>query len=80
MNFSGNSVDGAALRVRKVFASQRAAFKADLYPLADRRREKIKTLKRQISCYQDVLADAMNYSYDTAPNANRRCAVPMRAV
>jgi len=55
MNLSGNSTDGAALRVRKVFASQRAAFEADPYPLAERRREKIKALKRQISRYQAVL-------------------------
>ena len=63
MNLSGNSTDGAALRVRKVFASQRAAFEADPYPLAERRREKIKALKRQISRYQDVLADAMSTDF-----------------
>jgi len=40
MNLSGNSTDGAALRVRKVFASQRAAFEADPYPLAERRERK----------------------------------------
>src|SRR4030095_10305449 len=63
MNLSGNSMDVAALRVREVFASQRAAFEADPYPLADRRREKIKALKRQISRYQDVLADAMSKDF-----------------
>src|SRR5258705_755929 len=63
MNLSGNSMDGAALRVREVFASQRAAFEADPYPLADRRREKIKALKRQISRYQDVLAEAMSKDF-----------------
>ena len=63
MNLSGNSMDGAALRVRNVFASQRAAFEADPYPLADRRREKIKALKRQISRYQDVLANAMSKDF-----------------
>jgi len=63
MNLSGNSMDVAALRVRGVFASQRAAFEADPYPLADRRREKIKALKRQISRYQDVLADAMSKDF-----------------
>jgi hypothetical protein len=59
MNSSGNSMDGAALHARHMFASQRAAFEADPYPLADRRREKIRALKRQISRYQDVLANAM---------------------
>ena len=63
MNLSANSMDVAALRVREVFASQRAAFQADPYPLADRRREKIKALKRQISRYQDVLADAMSKDF-----------------
>src|SRR6478672_5135018 len=63
MNLSGISMDVAALRVREVFASQRAAFEADPYPLADRRREKIKALKRQISRYQDVLADAMSTDF-----------------
>ena len=63
MNLSGNSMDVAALRVREVFASQRAAFQADPYPLADRRRERIKALKRQISRYQDVLADAMSKDF-----------------
>jgi hypothetical protein len=63
MNAPGNSMDGAALRVRNVFASQRAAFEADPYPLADRRREKIKALKRQISRYQDLLADAMSKDF-----------------
>src|SRR4029077_5653031 len=66
MNLSGNSMDGAGLRVREVFASQRAAFEADPYPLADRRREKIKRLKRQISRYQEVLAAAMSNSHDAA--------------
>ena len=63
MNVSGNSMDGAALRVRKVFASQRTAFKADPYPLAEPRRLKIKALKRQLSRYQDVLADAMSKDF-----------------
>jgi hypothetical protein len=52
MNSPGNSMDGAELRVRSVFASQRAAFEADPYPLADWRREKIKALNRQISRYR----------------------------
>ena len=63
MNSSANSMDVAALRVREVFASQRAAFQADPYPLADRRREKIKALKSQISRYQDVLAEAMSKDF-----------------
>jgi coniferyl-aldehyde dehydrogenase len=63
MNSSGNSMDSAATRIRKVFAAQRAAFKADPYPLAERRRVKIKALKRQISRYQDVLTDAMSKDF-----------------
>jgi coniferyl-aldehyde dehydrogenase len=43
--------------------SQRAAFEADPYPLADRRRERIKAPKRQISRYQDVLANAMSKDF-----------------
>ena len=73
MNSPGNSMDGAALRVRNVFASQRAAFEADPYPLADRRREKIKALKRQISRYQDVLANAMSKDFGfRAPTESKR--------
>jgi len=57
MNLSGNSMNVAALRVREVFASQRAAFEANPYPLADRRREKIRALKRQISRYLGVAGE-----------------------
>jgi coniferyl-aldehyde dehydrogenase len=74
MNLSGNSMDVAALRVRGVFASQRVAFEADPYPLADRRREKIKALKRQISRYQDVLADAMSKDFGFRDRLSRKCS------
>src|SRR5882762_783611 len=63
MNLSGNSMDVAALRVARVFAAQRAAFDADPYPSAAHRRVNIKALKRQISRYQDVLADAMSRDF-----------------
>jgi coniferyl-aldehyde dehydrogenase len=63
MNSSANPMDGAALRVKKVFAAQRAAFEVDPYPLAARRRASIKALKRQVSRYQDVLADAMSRDF-----------------
>ena len=63
MNSFANSMDSVALRVRNVFADQRAAFEADPYPSAERRRVKLKALKRQISRYQDVLADAMSKDF-----------------
>ena len=64
MNLSVSPVDHAALRVARIFAAQRAAFDAD--PLSIRRRvdeRSIKALKRQISRYQDVLADAMSRDF-----------------
>jgi coniferyl-aldehyde dehydrogenase len=63
MNSSGSPVDYAALRVARIFAAQRAAFDADPYPSASRRRTSIKALKRQISRYQDVLAGAMSRDF-----------------
>ena len=63
MNSSGSPVDYAALRVARIFAAQRAAFDADPDPSASRRRARIKALKRQISRYQDVLADAMSRDF-----------------
>jgi coniferyl-aldehyde dehydrogenase len=63
MNSSGSPVDYAALRVARIFAAQRAAFDADPYPSASRRRASIKALKRQISRYQDVLAGAMSRDF-----------------
>ena len=78
MNVSGNSMDGAALRVRKVFASQRTAFKADPYPLAEPRRLKIKALKRQLGRYQDVLADAMSKDFGFRAPTEVKNARPAR--
>ena len=63
MTSSGSPVDYAALRLARVFAAQRAAFDADPYPSAARRRASIKALKRQISRYQDVLAEAMSRDF-----------------
>jgi coniferyl-aldehyde dehydrogenase len=63
MNSSGSPVDYAALRVARIFAAQRAAFDADPYPSASRRRTSIKALKREISRYQDVLAGAMSRDF-----------------
>jgi coniferyl-aldehyde dehydrogenase len=63
MNSSGSPVDYAALHVGRIFAAQRAAFDADPYPSASRRRASIKALKRQISRYQDVLASAMSRDF-----------------
>ena len=63
MTSSGSPVDYAAQRLARVFAAQRAAFDADPYPSAARRRASIKALKRQISRYQDVLAEAMSRDF-----------------
>jgi coniferyl-aldehyde dehydrogenase len=63
MNSSGSSVDHAALRAARIFAGQRAAFDADPYPSAVRRRASIKALKQQISRYQDLLADTMSRDF-----------------
>src|SRR5947208_1719672 len=63
MNSSGSPGDYAGLRVARIFAAQRAAFDADPDPSASRRRASIKALKRQISRYQDVLADAMSRDF-----------------
>jgi coniferyl-aldehyde dehydrogenase len=63
MNSSGSPVDYAAQRVARIFEGQRAAFDADPYPSAARRRASIKALKRQISRYQDVLAGAMSRDF-----------------
>src|SRR5438093_414220 len=46
MNSLGNLVDSAPPRVTRIFAAQRAAFDADPYPSASRRRASIKALKR----------------------------------
>lgn len=53
----------AAARVLRLFAAQRAAFQAEPYPAAEARRAKIRALKKQISRYQDVLAEAMNQDF-----------------
>src|SRR5258708_13433687 len=76
MNSSGSPVDHAALRVAQVFATQRAAFDADPYPSAARRRANIKALRRQISRYQDVLADAMSRDFGfRAPTESKMLAL-----
>src|SRR5438552_546457 len=67
MNSPENLVDSAALRVARIFAAQRLAFGADPYPSAAHRRDNIKALKRQISRYQDVLADAMSRDFGFRP-------------
>ena len=51
------------VRLARVFAAQREAFQSNPYPSANARRLTIKALKRQISRYQDVLADAMSQDF-----------------
>jgi coniferyl-aldehyde dehydrogenase len=51
--------DKASQRLARLFAAQRAAFLAAPYPSAQERRAKLKALKKQISRYQDVIAEAI---------------------
>lgn len=53
----------AAERVARIFAAQRAAFQADPYPAAEARRASLRSLKKQISRYQDLLAEAMSKDF-----------------
>lgn len=55
----------AVARLGRIFALQQAAFKADPYPSPVSRRSKLKALKRQISRYQDVLAEAISQDFGT---------------
>ncbi len=57
------SEQDAPARVARLFAAQRAAFKAAPYPSADERLARLRELKRQISRYQDLLADAMSEDF-----------------
>ena len=55
--------DEAATRVTRVFDAQRAAFQSAPYPTAGERQTKLEALKKQISRYQDVLAEAMSEDF-----------------
>lgn len=63
---------GAAAWLRGIFDAQQAAFNAHPYPSADERRTKLRALKRQISRYQDVLADAMSADFGWRSHAESK--------
>jgi coniferyl-aldehyde dehydrogenase len=50
-------------RIARLFASQKAAFLAEPIPSAQARRAKLKALRKQISRYQDVLAQAVSTDF-----------------
>ena len=56
-------IPDAAHRIADLLAAQRAAFAAHPYPSAVERREKLRSLKRQIARYQDRLAEAMDRDF-----------------
>lgn len=47
-------------RMRRIFAAQKAACQTDPYPSLNERRRRLRILKKQISRYQDLLAQAMS--------------------
>ena len=57
-----------------VFAAQQHAFKRQPYPSAAERRANLRTLKRQLHRYQDLLADAMSRDFGFRAHPNRRCS------
>jgi coniferyl-aldehyde dehydrogenase len=59
------AASGTAARLKRIFAMQQAAFRADPCPTALARRNKLKALRRQISRYQDVIAEAISHDFDT---------------
>jgi len=61
MNFESHNEVGAWLQ--GIFSAQQAAFNAHPYPTANERRNKLRALKKQVSRYQDVLADAMSADF-----------------
>ncbi len=59
------AVGTAAARLRRTFAAQQAASRADPCPPAAARRGKLKALRRQISRFQDALTEAISRDFDT---------------
>lgn len=57
------AVDPACERVARLFAAQQAAFAAAPFPEADQRRAHLRSLKKQVSRYQDLLAEAMSRDF-----------------
>ncbi|MEJ8851127.1 coniferyl aldehyde dehydrogenase [Variovorax rhizosphaerae] len=70
--FQSREAMAANARVARIFASQQAAFMADPSPSADERIARLKALKRQLSRYQDVLADAMSSDFGQRAHAESK--------
>ena len=62
----------AGERVARRFAAQQAAFLKQPYPEAEERIAQLKALRRQVSRYQDVLADAMCKDFGYRPPAESK--------
>ncbi|MGA0609317.1 coniferyl aldehyde dehydrogenase [Caldimonas sp. KR1-144] len=62
MNDRTLAVDGGA-RVAQIFDAQQRAFDAQPFSSADERRAQLRALKRQVSRYQDLLADAISRDF-----------------
>ena len=68
MNFPTDTLPPATTadageRVARLHAAQRAAFAAEPFPSADTRRARLRAIRRQITRYQDRLADAMSQDF-----------------
>jgi len=61
VNFESQSE--VATWLQGIFEAQRTAFQANPCPSASERRSKLTALKRQVSRYQDLLADAMSADF-----------------
>ncbi|MDM0114971.1 coniferyl aldehyde dehydrogenase [Variovorax sp. J22R133] len=64
--------DAANERVARIFAMQQAAFLAAPSPSASERLDRLKALKRQITRYQDVLAEAMSQDFGHRAHAESK--------
>src|SRR5688572_9501848 len=53
----------ASLRIGQLFDAQQRAFAANPYPSLDERRKNLRALKKQLSRYQDLLAEAMSEDF-----------------
>ena len=62
----------AGERVARRFAAQQAAFLKQPFPEAEERIAQLKALRRQVSRYQDVLADAMCKDFGYRPPAESK--------
>ncbi|MET0541884.1 MAG: coniferyl aldehyde dehydrogenase [Variovorax sp.] len=59
-------------RVARIFAMQQAAFLADPSPSLDERLARLKAIKKQLTRYQDVLADAMSRDFGHRAHAESK--------